>query len=515
MKKKVGRLLAVVELGTTSVRMVVGQAARGNHVDVVDELEHSISLGHDTMASQAISQETTERCVGTLRRFRQVLDEYGVKVSNVRVVATSAVREASNRDRFVDRVLIATGFEVEVLDQAEVSRLTYRAVFPQLQGQSFFRKSDTMVVEVGGGSMETLLFRKGKVSSAHLYKLGALRLRAVLDDPAVPRERVDSLMRAEIDQSLVHIQENVRDSMALRIVLLGADARNACLHLHPDWDRTGLCRLSVAELTALWRDVLDQRVDNTAKTYGLTYIEAETLGPALNVYVELARQYRLKHVLVGGVTLRDGLMMEMLTGERWTNEFRRQVISSAKDLARKYGVDLRHGRYVASYGLQLINQLQEKYEVSERDQVIYEVAALLHDAGQLVSPSSHHKHSRYLIQNSNLFGLSQHDIVLVSLVARYHRGAVPKPSHSDYTSLTREDRIRVSKLAAVIRVANALDRVRGSRQLKLRTHMEEGRLILEIKGAVDMTLIKERVHAQADLFASVFGKELQLRERKG
>jgi len=507
------RLLAVIELGTTSIRMVVGQASGTRRVETIDALEQAVSLGRDTLTRGVIGRETTERCVNALCGFRRVFEEYGVGERDVRVVATSAVREAANRDSFLDRVLVATGLNVEVIDQAEVNRLTYRAVQPQLRAQPFFRKSDVLVVEVGGGSTETLLFRKGKVSAAHLYRLGALRLRTLFEDENAPRQRLESLMRAEITQTLAQMHHNLGPLFSPQMVLLGSEARFACSALSPGGRPGSPCELTVPAFRKFVRRIIGKTVDQVAREYSLSYTEAETLGPSLFICTALAEELKLKRVLVGEATLRTGILAEMTTGERWTAEFRRQVINSAMAIARRYDVDLRHARHVAAYGRQIIDALRDRYDLSERDEVIFHVAALLHEVGQAINASGHHKHSRYLILNSDIFGLGRRDITLAALVARYHRRAAPRPSHADYMELGRADRITVSKLSAIMRVANALDRLHSPRPLKLKMRLEGKRFVMEALTDSDLSLLQRRVQERSQLFTSIFGKEVLLRSK--
>ena len=514
MKPGKQRVLAVIELGTTSIRMVVSQVAAGRHVRKVDELEHAVSLGHDVLATGIIGADTIERCVTAIRSFQAVLAEYAVAAGNIRVVATSAVREASNRDRFCDRILVATGLDVDVIDQAEVSRLTYRAVQPQLREQPFFRTSDVMVVEVGGGSTETLLFRRGKVSSAHLYRLGALRLRAQAGDEEIPRDRLLGAMRAELTQMVAQVHHNLSPLVAPQMVLLGSDARFACTTLGLKRNPGGLAQIKLAELKTLVKEIIGQGVDELARRHNLRYAEAETLGPALLISLTLAEGLTLKLVHVGDASLRTGILLEMATGEHWTAEYRQQVINSARVLARKHGVDMRHGRHVARYGMAMIKVLRTQFTFSAREKVIFHVAALLHEIGQAINTTSHHKHSQYMILNSNIFGLGQRDIGIAAMVARYHRQALPRPTHIDYMALGHGDRIAVSKLAAVLRVANALDRMHNLRPLSTGMQLSGDQLIIELAGNFDLPLLEQRVRERSRLFMDIFGKVVVLR-RKG
>lgn len=506
--------LAVIELGTTSIRMVVAQVNRSGKIHLLDELQQAVSLGRDALLSGRISLETTESCVSGLNSFSRVLQEYGIgKSPQLRVVATSAIRESANRAAFVDRMLIATGFDVEVIDQAEVNRLTYRAVRPQLKKQPFFRKSDVLVIEVGGGSTETLLFRKGKVSASHMYRMGSLRLRTLTEDAGVSAARARSMMRGDIAQTVAQILHASAAAPSLMLMLLGADARFAAAQLRPSWDRQSICRLRVAELRKFITQILGKTVDDMAEQYNMNYPEAETLGPALLIYLTLLEELKTRTVLVGEATLRNGILMEMATGEQWTAEFKRQVINSALAIARRYGIDLRHARNVAAYSLQILHALKKPYDMSERDEVVLHVAALLHEVGLAVNASSHHKHSRYLILNSDIFGLRRRDIELAALVARYHRRAAPRPSHTDYMALPRDDRITVCKLAAILRVANGLDRARTRRPMKLETAIEEESVVIAAETDGDLDLVQRRVKERAQLFRSVFGKKVSVTTR--
>ena len=514
MKRQAHPPMAVIELGTTSIRMVVGEVSASGAVHRLDELEHSVSLGSDTLATGSIRQETTERCVVAMRSFSEVLAEYGVEERHVRVVATSAVREASNSERFRDRLLVASGVEIEILDEAEVSRLTYRAVQPKLQKQAFFRTSDVMVVEVGGGSTETLLFRKGKVHTSHLYRLGALRLRSLVQTEDTPPDQHIPLMRAEMGEILAQMSGNLGSLNSLQMVLLGSDARFARKAIEGSSDGHALCELRMTALSKLTRKIVSQTVDEVVREYRLTYTDAETLGPSLLIATTLAESLKLKHVHVADVSLRTGILIEMATGEQWTAGYRRQVINSAKTLARKHGVDMRHANNVATVGLQILECLRSRFTITAREEVIFHVAALLHEVGNAINTASHHKHSRYIILNSDIFGLGRRDIAVAALIARYHRSAQPKPSHSDYMAMDHVSRIAVTKLAAVLRLANSLDRLHTKRPLTLDMRLQKKRFVIEFGESLDLPLLWRRVRDRSGLFEDIFGKTVVLR-RKG
>lgn len=506
---------AVIELGTTSVRMVIGQVSGSSSVHILDELEQAVSLGSDTLVTGSIGEETTSRCVAALASFRDILNQYGIPERNVSVIATSAVREASNKDRFCDRILVTTGFHVEVIDKSEVSRLTYQAVQPQLRKHPSFRTSNVMVMEVGGGSTEVMLLRKGRVTASHLYRLGSLRLRSQIDsEDILPREQA-GLIRAEMTQMLVGLQSSLKLNKNSQIVLLGAEARFACSHSKAPVDSSsGLFHLDLAKLKKLTSSVSQMSVDDVVEKYGLTYTEAETLAPALLIAQIVAEEFNISAVHVSDVSLRTGVLLESVKGEQWTPEYRKQIINSADVCARTHHVDIRHARNVAAYGLTIIDALHPRYPFSERERVIFQAAALMHETGQQINTASHHKHSFYIIQNSDLFGIGGKDLLQTALVARYHRRAAPKSTHREYMDLDQDARISVSKLAAVLRLANALDRLHTARRLKLSASLEDDALVVRLPRGTQLSLIRQRVQDRSTLFRDIFGMPVILRMKR-
>jgi exopolyphosphatase/guanosine-5'-triphosphate,3'-diphosphate pyrophosphatase len=510
--------VGVIEIGSTSVRLVIAEIEGRRRFRVLDTLQRPVSLGKDTFTGSEIGRDTIEECVGVLRSFQHALDEVQVDPARVRVVATSAVREADNRDAFLDRIAIATGLKVEVLHEAEVTRLMYLAVRPVLDPEPAFRKADTVVIEVGGGSTETLAFRKGKVSSAHMYRLGALRIRNMIDQEQGPAAGVEDLLSQYIRDTAERISASVASPAGgaqLRLLALGSEARLACARSNPAWDGHSLAAVRAADLAALADTVRRLSVDEVVRRYRLTYPEAETLAPALLLYAQLAEALQLDEILVADANLRSGVLWDLCTGGTWTAEFRRQVVHSALTIGRKYRVDMRHARSVSRFALQIFEAMRREHRLGVREEVILEVASLIHEAGYFVNNNNHHKHSLYLILNSDIFGLGARDLMFAALVARYHRGGMPKPSHPEFAALPREDRMTVSKLAAMLRVANSLDREGSHEALTCRVSAEPGVLVIRLDDESDLAYQRHRMHERAEMFQDVYGMRVELRGERG
>jgi exopolyphosphatase/guanosine-5'-triphosphate,3'-diphosphate pyrophosphatase len=508
--------VAVLDIGTASVRMAIAEIAADGQVRQLETLAQAANLGKDTFIRGAISKATVEDVVRILKSYRRILREYQIeRPEQVRVVATSAVREASNSLAFVDRIYIATGFQVEPLDEAEVIRITFLGIQPFLLSDPALAKARCVVTEVGGGSTELLLVKGGDVGYAHTYRLGSLRLRETLEALRAPTLKVRNIMETHIHRTVEEIAEHVSKDGPIEMIAMGGDVRFAVLQLQKEWDGRSLARISVKGLEDFTNKILGHSEDVLVRKFKLSFPEAETLGPALLANVLLAKELQLSSILVTNVNLRDGLLKEMASGAGMSREFSTQIIRSAMDLGKKYEYDEAHAVHVSQLALSLFQQLRDEHQLPPRFEVILQVAALLHEVGLFISNRSYHKHSLYVIRNSDLFGMAKRDLLLAALVARYHRRASPQPTHEAYNTLDREGRVAVAKLAAILRVADALDESRSQRFHAAHCLREAGRLVFSVPMVEDLSLEQLALKQNGSLFEETFGLPVLLRMAPG
>ena len=509
------RPAAVIDIGATSIRMAIAEIHPDGQVRTLDTLVQAVDLGREAFENRRISRKSIERSAAVLQRYQRVLQEYGItSPSNVRVVATTAVREATNRLAFADRIFVATGLNVDSIDEAEVNRITYMGVIPHLQSHPELADGKSLVVEVGGGNTEMLVVRGGNVLNSQSFRLGSLRLIQTLDGIRASASRRRALMESHIRRTLIRIAECIQDDTQIHVVALGGDIRFAVHQLQEDWDGETLAQLPTKSLAKLTDTIFGLDEDAIVKRYGASYIEAETLAPALLAYTMLANHFALPHIYVSDTNLRDGLLHDMAVGGSWTAEFRNQIVRSAISLGRKFDFDESHARNVAELSRKLFDQLHHEHRLDSRHEVILFVAALLHEIGMIVNVRSNHKHALYLIRHSDLFGLSKGELLQVGLVARYHRRAAPQPSHEGYGTLPQEERVIVAKLAAILRLAIALDDTRSGRIRDIVCVQEDKQLVIKVPGVDDVSLEQLAMRENSVLFRDIFGMPILLRAGK-
>ncbi len=506
------RSVAVIDVGTNSIRMAVADINQAGQVMIKENLSQGVRLGKDTFTRGEISRATIEDCVRVLKIYRKKLGEYLIsRADQIRVVATSAVREATNRIAFVDRIYIATGLIVETIDEPEVHRITYRSIKQQLEAHSELDDARVAIAEVGGGSTELLYVDAGNVAYSHAFRLGSLRLHESLESLRATHAKLRDIMESEIQRQLETLPSHIPANRKVELIALGSDARFAAIQILKDWDRTQFGIITVKQLANFVDEFLDMGEDAIVRKYGIPFAEAETSGPALLTYLELARLLKLEQIHVSTANLRDGLLREMADGGVWSEDFRKQIVRSAMELGRKYQFDEEHAVQVAELSQKLFRELKHEHGFDSRHELLLYLAALLHEIGTFVNTGSLHKHSQYLIMNSELFGLSGAEVLLVGLVTRYHRRSSPKPTHPYYSTLDRDGRVAVAKMAAILRIALALDADRSSRVRELECHRKANTLVISIPHVDDLSVEQLALKQNRSLFEEVYGMQVQFR----
>ena len=506
------RTVAVIDIGSSSIRLAVAELHADGEIRTLEKLSQGVHLGKDTFTGGEIKKKTIEQCVQILKSFRLLLNEYQIhSAADIRVVATSAVREASNRLAFIDRIYSATQMQVEILDEAVVTRTTYLSVLSYLRSQPESQGSLTVVIEVGGGSTELLAVEGEDVTYSHSYRLGSIRLRETLEKYRAPTTHVRSLMELQIDRALEQGFQHLKQKEIGQLLVVGGDIRLAMYQLHSDWNPEQLGLLTVSELAEYTNHVLNLRIDELVQKYHLTYPEAEAFGPALLTYLRFAEGLQLSNLMVSKVNLRDGMLHDMANHGGWTEVLSRQIIHSALDLARKFQVEEQHALHVAKLTKSIFQQMMSEHGLPSHYELMLYLAALLHEVGLFISSNSFHKHTLHLIRHSEVFGLGQKDVLLVALIARYHRRASPKPTHEGYASLNREQRVAVSKCAALLRIADALDQSHSQRINNITCAREKNHWVISIPHVDDFSLERIALEQKGGLFEEIYGTQVLLR----
>lgn len=500
--------IAAIDVGSNAIRFFIAEVDAQRSLRTVENIREPLRLGQDVFASGSITDPTLERAVEAFQKFRQLLDRYGVKI--YRAVATSATREAFNQDIFIDRILQTSNIEVQVITGTEEARLIHRAVAEKVD----LKKKRAVLVDVGGGSVEVTIVQDNEIRSTESFNLGAVRILQMVEDKVPSNKKTLTLMREHVETIHRRLKKELDGEAVDLCVATGGNIEALGDLRHELLKEPENTMIGLEELEKLIKQISSLSQEERIERLGLRPDRADVILPASLLYLKVARVANVDAIVIPHVGLKDGVIADIvdeLYGDAKQIQ-RSQAVTSAVQLGRKYGFDEPHARIVADLALQIFDQTKELHGLDEGARLILEVGSLLHDIGQFVDMTGHHKHSHYLISASRFIGLSERQVQLVANISRYHRKSSPKLEHEPYRVLAQRDRILVAKLAGILRLADALDHEHLQKIEKVKVEFKKNRVLLLPRGDGDFLLEKWSLNRKSDLFEQTFGVKVGMEE---
>jgi exopolyphosphatase / guanosine-5'-triphosphate,3'-diphosphate pyrophosphatase len=469
--------LGAIDVGSNSVHMIIADVSRDGHVEVVDRVKETVRLGRRAFTTGRLMPETMELAVRALVNFNRILRVR--KVAKVRAVATSAVRESRNRASFIRRIRRETGLNVQIISGAEEARLIFLAARHALGLDG----GPHLLIDVGGGSVELVLVRDGRPLWMKSVKLGAARLaeRYLTDDP--PSRAQLKQLESHINDEIGPLLKKARKAGVVRAIgtsgtinTLVAMARVA---RGEELERLHGASATAAEISKLAGELASA---NSALRSELPGIDAKRIDlmPAAGVLVDFVLKRSGAPVLVACTwALREGLLLSLASATlRAAGEDVRRL--SVNAIAARFVGANKHGHQVAKLALKLFDATAPVLGLPKSSRELLEYAALLHDIGHAIDHDRHNRHSYYLIKNAELFGFDPGEVEVIAQVARAHRKQAPKLDSPELRGLPPSKRRLVRGIAAILRVADALDRSHFSVVKNIEVRYAPGRLIIGV-----------------------------------
>jgi len=501
--------VAAIDVGSNAMRFLAAEFL--DHSTWVDlEVQRvPVRLGHQTFVTGRLDETTMSAAVATMSSFRRSLDNLGI--GDYRAVATSAVRESRNGPELVDRIRRECGIRLETITGSEEARLVWLAIRTRVDLEGL----PWMAMDLGGGSLEVSQISATGVDWAESYHMGTVRTLERLGGEEDER-KLQKLM-AEYVKTL-RIPEREPGDRIGGLLASGGNIEAIADLAGAEPDERGAARLAMNAFRATVDELGGLSVAERIETLGLREDRADVIYPAGLIYGRVADLVGVDEIWVPHVGVKEGVLIDRLedvVGPRVrASRIEEQAFAGALALGRRFQFDEAHHRHVVRLALSIFDQLSDLHGLGMRERRMLLVAAGLHDAGQFISYRRHHKHSLYLIYNSDIPGISEEDRPMTALVARYHRRAEPRNSHYLYRDLAEDDRESVARLASILRLADALDREHLQRVTAVEVEVEEDAVVLEVEGHGDLLLEHWAFRKRARMFERVFERRVHLAVRQ-
>jgi exopolyphosphatase/guanosine-5'-triphosphate,3'-diphosphate pyrophosphatase len=472
--------IAAIDVGTNSVHMVIARVGQSGFTVLAAEKE-VVRLGEGAKGMDHLTFAAIERGVNAMRHMKRIADAHSAAV---RAVATSAVREAENRDDFIDAVRQTVGINVEVISGSEEARLIHLGVSRSLN----LTKDSVLTVDIGGGSTEFCLSVRGNLRFAQSLKMGAVRMTdSFLPDGMVTDGGVKKL-RSKVQSALAPMAHDIARLGWDRIVLSSGTnetiARMVAAARGTDAPLTfNGYQFEAGELNSVVKTVLDHRTPGERiDLEGLDPKRADIIAAGAVILQEISRMLHATSFEYSEYALREGVLVD--TAQRLGVMAADTVDAgqaSAMRLAERCSVDIAHGSHVADLGARILKAVGRHYEVDPSLERLLRAAGLLARAGNAVAYSKYHLHSYYIIRNADLMGFTDDEINVIALAARYHRKGMPKTSHEEFGKLSKDRQHDVELIAGILRIASGLDRSHDQCVREMSSSSKDGTFTLSVR----------------------------------
>jgi exopolyphosphatase/guanosine-5'-triphosphate,3'-diphosphate pyrophosphatase len=510
------RVLAAVDIGTNSVHMVIARVADDGRMEILEREKDMVRLGRSGGDMKELAPDAIDRGVAALKRCRSVADAHGAELA---AVATSAVREAENRTEFLDRAYDEAGVSVEVISGFEEARLIHLGVLQSLP----LYDDRLLLCDIGGGSTEVLLGQRGDVLASRSFRLGAIRVteRFLAKDPVKPKhlercrqhaETILTAFGAEVADAgydtVVGASGTIETVVAMALAARGEGGGRRTLNGQ---------RITAAEVTDVV-ELLAQTSDpdERAALPGMDPKRADIVLGGAVILEQFVRSARVEELVFSDYALREGVLLDQARRRSGASlhhlqDLRRRSVLHLVGLTDEHP---EHSEEIARHALDLFDGMRPLLDLDDEARPLLEAAALLCNVGSFISHSGHHKHSYYVIRNSeHLAGFTDREIELIAQVARYHRKSAPKSKHAEWRSLRKPDRDLVERLAAVLRVAIGLDRSHRNRVKATSVGWDDDTVTVHLHPAGEAPIDLE-LHAaelRCGLLEAVTGRTVEVR----
>ena len=511
------RALAAIDVGTNSVHMVIARPVPGGSPEVLAREKVSVRLGTGGNDMRRLQPDAIERAVDTLVEFRHIADAHDAEVT---AVATSAVREADNQGQFLRRVHDEARITVEIIAGTEEARLIHLGAMSAVP----IAGRPHLVIDIGGGSTELIVGDHTPATLAVSLKLGHMRLTDRFFGGGVIADGAVKACRRHIKSFVAPVAREARDigfEVAAGCSGTVAAVAALCVARRGETLRTvANATIERADLNEVVADLVSRPTPgDRADVPGLDPARRDVIVAGAVLLRQLFKALGIKSLVVSTGALREGVLLDRFNrrdrsrddGLHHLSDLRRSGVLA---LARSYHEDLNHAEHATDLALELFDETAAVHGLTVADSELLEAAGLLHNIGRFVASSSHHKHSYYLIRNSErLAGFTQGELELIALVARYHRKRMPVSSHRPYMALSKPDRRRVRVLAGLLRVGIALDRT--YRRAVERVHASVGdeavTIDVETAAGADVDIELFTAHRSSALLADALGRTVEFR----
>ena len=517
------RTFAAIDVGSFELELGIYEMTYKTGIRRIDHVRHVIALGKDTYSTGKISYELVEEMCQVLEEFVQIMKSY--KVKDYRAYATSAMREAHNRQIILDQIRVRTGLTVRIISNSEQRFISYKAIAAKAAEFNKIIQKGTAIVDVGFGSAQLSLFDKDSLVTTQNLPLGTLRVRGLLARiPATVEEHKQHIEEIVDNELFTFRKMYLKDRQIKNLIATG---ESIIYMVKKGMKEANRDRFTAEQFKAFCKKLTSMSVDEIEDYYEIEHDYAALLIPGAIIYKKVLDMLGAESVWIPGIRLCDGIAAEYAEESRlikFHHDFEGDILSSARNMAKRYKCYAAHTQEVERTAVALFNATRKYHGLSNREGLLLQIAAILHACGKFVSITKSTENAYQIIMATEIIGLSHLEREIVANVVRYniqefaYDGVILESDFSRHGGMNisrRELTILIAKLTAILRLANSMDRGHKQKLSDFKVAVREGSLVVTTGYTDSIVLERFSFEQKADFFEEIFGIRPVLRQKRG
>ncbi|MGM0508091.1 MAG: HD domain-containing protein [Fusobacteriota bacterium] len=488
-----------------------------NKIKFIEELEYPVNLGSDTFANYKIGFDNVDKMLKGLSGFIKTIETYNINKDSIIIVATTAIRAAENKDYILDQIHVKTGLKVEVLTDNAEKFIIYRGIRNKLSEISNIDlEKKSLLSYIGTGRLGIGIYENEMITSTQNIRVGSLKLSEILGEI---QEKTDKfyLVVEEYLSSFSYMLKSFLNKNSIKTFIATGKNLNLILRLLEAKNINGLSYISKNKFNNFYAKIKDKTPNQISQIYNLSLENSEILLPSMAIYKNLWSFTNSKKMIILDINLIDVLLYEEVFPKKSKLEFQNlkaSTIISAKKVGEKYDYNYAHATVIEKFALKIFDNLREIHGLDDRDRLLLQLAAILHDIGKFISLKNHYDHSYELIRSSHIFGVTNKELEIIANISKYHSVKIPDVNDENYKKLDNENKILVSKLAALLRLADSLDRAHKNKIKDIEIKLKKDSL--NIIAVTDEPIFLEKwvFNEKTNIFEQIFGIKANLMRKE-
>lgn len=494
--------VAAIDIGANFVRMTIAVIKQGGDVEIVDNLQKNTSIGKDTFNFKRIKPKSVKEICSILKGFFYLMKDYSIK--SYIAVSTSGIRDAENKEYVIEQIRIKTGIKVKIINNAEERFLMLKAVKNKIEKNNNLFDGGTAVLNIGSGGIEFYVFENAKLKYTTYINIGVLRIIETFAELQNNSLNFANVLDEYVNSKIVGLKRYLLNLKISSFIVIGGEIK----FLVSINENKSENFIAGNWLLDFYNTIKNMSVQNISDKYEIALSQAKMILPNVVIIYQFLKLTKAKSIYASNVCLRDGIIVDIVrksSNKNYKNMFRADIVNCAFFIGKKYAVNLSHARNVRTASIKIFNSLVNVHLLSGREKLFLEVAAILHDIGNYVNLNKHFIYSYSIIHEEQIIGFSDRDLEIIANVVMYHEELIPSLNDKSYAKLNHEDKIVVSKLSAILKIAESFDASGKGKIKKFDIEVENESVKFNVYSENDCTLEKWTFNKNKEFFEEVIG----------